>query len=416
MLRTLAFIAVTVFASAALAQPSPPCTLIVGATVHGPGAVRLDNHDVLIRGKSFAAVGVGLDRGGCQVIEAEDKVVTAGFIDPWTAMGLVDIDGEASTVDTDNRALYQDPQQTIRAAVRTSLGFNPRSIPIPVARIAGITSAFSWPSGGLIAGQGFAIDLVGASRQEAIMKDPLGLAVNLGARSESRAAGLFALDIALREAEIWRKQRLAIERNQRAPLKNSELDLEALGEVIAARLPLVVRVDRAAEIESILSVLDGKIQLVLVGAAEAWRLADELARRNVAVIIDPLLFGPGGFDQLGARRDNAALLARAGVAVMVSPMDLHLSKKLRQLVGNAIREGLPWEMGLLAVTEVPARTFGLSDHGKIVAKGRANLVIWSGDPFELSTRVERVFIGGKDVPLESRQTKLFERWRKLPPE
>jgi len=400
--------------------------VLTGATVYAPGAKRLDSFDVRLEGDRITGLGASLPRAACRVLDASGKVITAGFIDAWSTMGLVDIDGEASTVDTDNKALHQDPQNAIRAAVRTSLGFNPRSAPIHVARLAGVTSAIAYPTGGLVAGQGFWIDLAGASRKEAIQKDPVGIMVNLGARTESRATGLFALDVALREAELWRRYKGAIEKNQRVPLLNSALDLEALGEVAAGRMPLVVRVDRAAEIESLFEVLDAVAvgqagkggawtgRLVLVGAAEAWLLAGELAQRKVAVILDPFLYGPGGFDQLAARRDQAALLAKSGVQVMISPMDTHLSKKLRQLVGNAIREGLLWESGLIAVTETPAAVFGLPDHGRIAVGARANLVVWSGDPFELSTRVDHVFIGGREVALVSRQTELFERWRTLP--
>jgi len=419
--------------STALAQDdgggAPSCVILTGATVYAPGAKRLDKTDVRIEGDritGISGVGVGLPQAACRVIDGAGKVITAGFIDAWSTMGLVDIDGEASTVDTDNKALHQDAQNAIRAAVRTSLGLNPRSAPIQVARLAGITSAIAFPTGGLVAGQGFWIDLAGARRKDVIQKDPVGLMVNLGARTESRATSLFALDVALREAELWRRHKGAIEKVQRIPLLNSALDLEALGEVIAGRLPLVVRVDRAAEIESLLEVLDAlegrpiasgaarSGRLVLVGAAEAWLLADELARRGVAVILDPLLYGPGGFDQLAARRDHAALLTKSGVQVMLSPMDTHLSKKLRQLVGNAIREGLSWESGLISVTETPAAVFGLKDHGRLAVGAKANLVVWSGDPFELSTQVHHLFIGGREVALTSRQTELFERWRSLP--
>lgn len=407
-----------------VARAEAPCTVIRGATVYGPGATRLDGHDVHIEGAVIQAVGRDL-RAACRDIDARGLVVTAGFIDPFTSLGLVEIDGEASTVDTENKATHQDGPQLVRAAVKTSWAFNPRSTPIEVARAAGVTSAIVLPTGGVIAGQGFWVDLFGR-REQTISRDPVALMVNLGARGESRASGMFVLDLALREAEVWRRDKRAIEKAQRAPLLTSYLDLEAIERVLAERVPLVVRVDRAADIENLLTLLGGDSAprrggpatknppLVLVGAAEAWLVADRIAAYGAAVVLDPLLYGPGGFDQLAARRDHAAVLAKAGVKVMVSAMDTHLIKKLRQLVGNAIREGLPWEAGLIAVTETPAEVFGMKDHGRVASGARANVVVWSGDPFELSTHVVRVFIGGVEVDLRTRQTRLFERWRTLP--
>lgn len=410
------------------AEPPASCTVITGATVWGPGRsgpTKLDGHGVRLRGPLIDEVSVAandpVESPGCVFIDGRGQIVTAGFIDPFTSLGLLEIDGENTTVDTDNKALHQDTQQLVRAAVKTSLGFNPRSTLIPVARAAGVTSALSWPVGGVIAGQGFWVDLVGhpqARRKDSIRKDPAGLFVQLGARAESRVSALHVLDLALREAAIWRRDQRAIERVQRAPLLTPELDLAALNRLLADNHPLVFRIERAADIEALLETLDAlgvKNPVVLVGASEGWLVADLLKARDVAVILDPLLFGPGGFDQLAARKDHAAMLAKAGVKVMVSPMDTHLIKKLRQLVGNAVREGLPWAEGLRAVTETPAAVFGMAGHGRIAAGARANLVLWSGDPFELSTQAVKVFIDGVDLDLRTRQTELFERWRTLGP-
>lgn len=425
----LATTSIGVFApSRAQAEPPSSCIVITGATVWGPGPTgptKLDGHGLRLRGPLIDEVSVAANdpatSPGCAVVDGRGQLVTAGFIDPFTSLGLLEIDGENTTVDTDNKALHQDDQQLVRAAVKTSLGFNPRSALIPVARVAGVTSALSWPVGGVIPGQGFWVDLVGhaqARRKDSIRKDPAGLFVQLGARGESRVSALHVLDLALGEAAIWRRDRRALERVQRAPLLTPELDLAALDRILTEKVPLVVRVERAADIEALLETLDrlgaGKHPLVLVGASESWLVADLLAEREVAVILDPLLYGPGGFDQLAARKDHAAVLNKAGVKLMVSPMDTHLIKKLRQLVGNAIREGLPWVEGLRAVTETPAEVFGMKGYGRLAAGSRANLVLWSGDPFELSSYAVKVFIDGKDLDLRTRQTELFERWRTLP--
>ena len=124
-----------------------------------------------------------------------------------------------------------------------------------------------------------------------------------------------------------------------------------------------------------------------------------------------------GFDNLGARWDNAALLAEAGVPVIVYEAESGGPRNLRWAAGHAVRNGLPWARALEAVTAAPARAFGLADGaGTLVPGAVADLVVWSGDPFEYSTRAELVLVGGREVPRTSRQAELLERYRRVPPE
>ena len=188
-------------------------------------------------------------------------------------------------------------------------------------------------------------------------------------------------------------------------------ELRAARPLLEGKLPLAVRVDRAADIEALLRLRAALgLRLVLIGGAEAWLLADELAEAQVPVLVDPILNGPESFDKLYARADNAALLARAGVPLMLGSFWTHNVRTLRQVVGNAMRAGLDRAAAMDAVTRVPADTFGLPAHGRLAVGARANVVVWSGDPFELSTDVERVFIGGRAIPLVTRQTRLRDRY------
>ena len=193
-------------------------------------------------------------------------------------------------------------------------------------------------------------------------------------------------------------------------------DLRALLPVARGALPLVVAVDRAADIEALLRLTARTpLRLIILGGAEAWQVAGPLAARRVPVIVDPLLAGPGGFDQLAARPDNAALLAAAGVPVMFGTSSSHHVRKLRQLAGNAVRAGLAPGVALDALTRVPAEAFGLADRGRLEVGARADLALWSGDPFELDTRLVGLWIGGAEQALTSRQTALRDRYRHLPP-
>jgi len=135
----------------------------------------------------------------------------------------------------------------------------------------------------------------------------------------------------------------------------------------------------------------------------------------VPVLVQPLDNIPS-YDALGIRYENAAFLARAGVKVALLETDTHNSRNLRQQAGNAVSYGMTWEQALRAVTLSPAEIFGVADRYGSLEPGKvANVVVWSGDPFEFTTGVEHVFIRGREIPLKSRQTELFERYKKLPP-
>jgi imidazolonepropionase-like amidohydrolase len=145
-------------------------------------------------------------------------------------------------------------------------------------------------------------------------------------------------------------------------------------------------------------------------------VARELASARVPVIVSALRDLPEAFESLGARLDNAALLARAGVSIAISPRESEgpFSRTVRIEAGNAVAHGLPWEAALTAVTRTPAEIFEVSAALGTLAPGRsADLVIWTGDPFEPLTRPRQVFIRGRDVPLRSRQTELRDRYRHL---
>ena len=143
-------------------------------------------------------------------------------------------------------------------------------------------------------------------------------------------------------------------------------------------------------------------------------VADDIAKHKVSVIVDPLENLPARFDRLHSRSDNAALLARAGVRVILSTFDAHQARLLWQRAGNAVRLGMDHDDAIRAVTEAPADAFGLKGYGRLEKGAIGNVVVWSGDPLQTSTRVEHVFIRGKEEPLETRQTLLLNRYRTLP--
>ncbi len=142
-------------------------------------------------------------------------------------------------------------------------------------------------------------------------------------------------------------------------------------------------------------------------------VADALARANVPVLLDALVNLPSNFDQLGARADNAVLLVAAGVEIgfTQSGNATHNARKIRQLAGNAVAQGMDWNAALAALTANPARMFGVSDRvGRIEVGLHADLVLWSGDPLEVTQQAERVWLGGRAHTMQSRQTALRDRY------
>ncbi len=175
----------------------------------------------------------------------------------------------------------------------------------------------------------------------------------------------------------------------------------------------MIYVDRAIDIRrAVAFVRKHGMKPVVAGGVEAWKVADLLARDEVPVLIDSLTNLPGNFDQVGATLENAARLHKAGVVVAFSQSGdgSHTARKLRQTAGNAVAHGLPWEAGLAAITANPAAIFGATDRGRISVGLRADLVLWDGDPLEVSSLPDAMWIGGEAQSMQSRQTLLRDRY------
>jgi imidazolonepropionase-like amidohydrolase len=304
---------------------------------------------------------------------------------------------------------------------------DPRSELIAVNRVEGLTRALVAPraSTGPIAGRAAVIDLggeLGGSPETRAWLHLAPAAVVAGLDEDaaersggSRAAALLRLREALEDARDLAEHREAWENAARRPYAASRLDLEALQPVLTGELPLAVSAHRASDVEAALRLAaDFGLRLVVVGGDEAWIVAAELARAGVPVVLDPLSDLPERFETRGATLDNAARLAAAGVTVAFTTGESHNARNLRQLAGNAVSYGLPWEEGLRAMTANPARIWGVGEsYGTLEPGKEADVVVWDGDPLELTTYPEAVFIRGLEVPPDSRQLRLRDRYRDL---
>ncbi|WP_448131123.1 amidohydrolase family protein [Stenotrophomonas rhizophila] len=383
--------------------------LIRNATVHTAAARgSLEHSDVLIQGGVIRAVGPGLSApAGVAVVDAAGKPLTPALFGGITDIGIEEVSGESATVDSTLKL----EDQPLRPEFDVTLAFNPDSVLIPVARLDGIgfTLLGANTGGGFIAGQGGVMRLDGSA-------DPVGpqaLFIRLGA-SGAELTGTS------RAAQWMLLEQMVSEARGRVPADSPHALLTPAGRATLARYlagqgRIVVQVDRAADIRQLLRwAAREKVRIAIAGGAEAWRLAPQLAQAGVPVFVDGLGNLPSSFDQLGATLQNAARLKAAGVPVSFAQRDdaSHNARKMRQLAGNAVANGLPWDDGLAGLTRVPAQALGVGDRLGTIEPGKlADLVLWEGDPLDVGHYAEQVWLGGRAMPMRSRQTDLRDRYQ-----
>ncbi|MDQ3949899.1 MAG: amidohydrolase family protein [Gemmatimonadota bacterium] len=417
--RTLVALAATGLVTVAQAARAQTVA-ITGARVFPVSGPPIDNATVLIRGGRIAAVGANVAiPADARRVDAAGRWVTPGLVDAMTALGAYEIGAVNNTVDIRPRG-----RESIAASFRVWLGLNPSSVLLTPARNDGVTSVGVAPSGGLIAGQAAIIDLVSStSTLDMVRRAPVAMVAQVGppqgAGIATRGELIDRLREVLADARTFSRRRAEFERRQTREFAASRLDLEALLPVVEGRLPLIVETDKAADIEGALGIAqEFGLRLIVAGGAEAWMLANRLAAARVPVLTNATNNIPSSFATLGSRQENAALLRRAGVTVALigGPTEAFNVRNIRQEAGNAVAYGMPWEEALRAVTLVPATLLGVADRiGSLEVGKDANVVVWSGDPFEFTTVAERVFIRGREIAEPSRQDMLMERYRSLPP-
>jgi len=347
------------------------------------------------------------------LIDATGKHITPGLINASTQLGLVEIGAAASTVD------YSTKNEQQGASFNIAPALNFRSTLIPQNRINGLTRAIVRPAGGtsIFHGQGSAITLLserqGAVSEQVAQYASYGIA-GANISGGSRASAYSVLDKALDEANYLRHNR-----NQYKPgfvwnFSQSLQDLDALKAVLEKKIPLVISVHRSDDIMQMIALAKKhSIRLIIAGASEAWMVANQIARAKVPVIMDPILNLPDSFESLSIRLDAAAILNDAGVKLAFTGVDwqsTHNAYLVRQSAGNAVAYGMPAEDAIKAITINTAEIFGIKNYGQISVGMETDIVVWDGDPLELTTNADVVLIKGNNQPLVSRATRLRDRY------
>ena len=395
---------------------------IVGGKVYPVSGAAIENGTVVITNGRITAVGTNVPiPAGAQRIDATGKIVTPGFVNSSTQLGVQEIGFGGPPTDPSARG-----KDNIAAAFTVWEGLNPNSVLLAPARKEGITSFVIIPTGGLISGQAALADVVPGTTSDMIIRAPVAMVAEIGSAQQAGLGSRGELIVKLREvledARYFRTHRDAFDRAQTRPFAASRLDLQALIPVIEGRLPLLISADRESDIDAAMRLArEYNVKLMIGGGAEAWMMADKLAAARIPVLTGAMNNIPADFASLGQRQENAGLLRKAGVQVALignaggGDEEAFNVRNLKQEAGNAVAYGMTWDDALRAVTLAPAEIFGVADRvGSLQAGREGNVVVWSGDPFEFTSRAEHVFVHGREYNEKTRQDLLIERYRNLP--
>ncbi|GAA4007359.1 amidohydrolase family protein [Sphingomonas humi] len=438
--------------AAASAPASAQTIAVTGGTVAlGDGSAPIVGGTVVIRDGRVVAAGQGVAvPAGAQVIDATGKWVTPGIVAGFSRLGLVDVDGVRAANDESSSGAFS-------AALDATTALNPAGAPIAVNRAEGVTRAIVAPSTGknIFAGQGALID-TGAD-SEPVTRARLFQFVELGENAAeiaggSRAAAHALLRNALREARQIAggsgaspstaargsddpsadpvvanpNESRSYDARRNNDVLLTRYDAVALVPVVQGRQLLVVHAERAADLRQVMALKRDfpRLKLVIVGADEGWTVARDLAASGIPVIASALSDLPAQFEQLAATQSNVGRMRAAGVKVAIGTInddEQRMAFRARWYAGNLVglskvpgATGLSWGEALAAITSGPAEAMGLGgDVGSLRPGRRGDLVIWNGDPLDNLSAAEAVFIDGVRQPLETRQTKLRDRYRSL---
>ncbi len=416
-LLTLAASAIAIVAAPVFAQD----VAITGATVAtGDGSEPVANATVVVQGGRVVAAGADVAvPAGVPVLDGEGMWVTPGLFASITNIGLEDVGAvsESNDIDADDSPFH--------AALDVAPAINPAAQDFGYSRAGGVTRASVTPGAGsgIFAGQGAVVDL--GADYDAVRHPRAFQWVEMGERGARLAGGSRTSVHAMVRNALFEAARYdeTGERDDDAML--TRFDAAALVPVVRGEQTLYVRVERASDILSAIALRNEfpDLDMVIVGATEGWMVADRIAASGVPVIAAALRDLPASFEQLAATQSNVGRMVDAGVTVAIAQYDSsgEHPRNLPQMAGNLVAlnnvpgaSGLTWGEAFAAITSVPAQVAGLGGRVGVLAEGaHGDLVLWDGDPLEISSAPLRVWIDGIEQPLDNHQTRLRERYRTL---
>lgn len=408
------------------AQGATETVALVGATAHPMSGPAVPDATIVVRDGRIVSVGSGAPPAGATTVNLAGKHVYPGYVSADSVIGLTEIGAVDMTND------YQETGQ-LNANVRAEVAINTDSELIPVARVNGVTSAHVIPRGGAVAGTSAVVRLDGWTWEDMTIRAPVGLHVIWPRMSLSRAwwetrseeeqkkardEAIEAIGRAFDEARaFWTASKAQGQAG--AARQDRDLQWEAMGKALDGDLPVFVHASSLGQIQAALKFLDNQriTRAVIVGGTDAWRVADDLKRRDIAVITQSTLDMP---ERQHEPYDQAftlpAKLAKAGVRFAIGGgTNASNERNLPYVAAMAAAFGLPKDEALKAITLYPAQILGVADRVGSLEPGKsADFVVTNGDPLEITTAVEEVWIAGRAIPMESKQTRLFEKYDSKP--
>ena len=431
MRRSAVSILLLAWTAAAAAQDkataSPRTFSIVGATIHPVSGPDVAGGTIVVRDGKIASISPGTaPEPGAPVVDGKGKHVYPSLFPPMTVLGLEEIDAVRATLDKQELG-------GINPAARADVAINYDSELLPVARSGGVLVAGVTPIGGIIAGTAVATKLDGWTREDATLKAPAAITIywpdlrinrspdasrTVKKQEKTRDEALERLNEAFRDARAYGKARAA-EKTAGVPRHDFDPRLDALLPAIDGAIPVVVHAQRLAQIRDAMKwASEEKLRLVIWGGADAWRMADELAKAGVPVILEsPLVLPVREDDPYDAQFADAGVLDRAGVRVAFNDGgdDASNVRNFPQLAAMAVAYGYPREKALASLTLEPARILGVDGRIGSLEPGKdATFILTDGDILDLRTRVVGAYIDGRALDLSDRQKRLYERYRNRP--
>ncbi len=410
------------FPAAAQTEDKTEVTAIVGARIVPVTGPVIESGSILIKDGKIVDIGANISiPSGAKVIEAKGLIAYPGMIDSYSWLGLEEISGVRATVD--NRETGRiNPQVKAIEALRYD------SMHIPIARANGIVAAVVAPSGGLISGQSTLVKLDGWTNREMVIKESLAMIIELPTlrRSRGEFAGfrgqqpqvttektLDELRQIFQKARMYEKRREAARKNILLPPPDFDEASHFLLPVVKGELPVIFSVHADKDIlQTIKFVKEEKIKAIFYGVEQGFKVAKEIKEAGIPCLIGSLYSLPpvweDGYDALFI---NPVILNQAGVKIAFSSSSASAAKDLPYHAAKAAAFGLKPEEALKAVTIYPAEIFGVDKLlGSLEPGKTASIVLADGDLLELGTKIQKVFIDGKEVSLENRYTELLKKF------
>ncbi|MGH7729932.1 MAG: amidohydrolase family protein [Candidatus Eiseniibacteriota bacterium] len=398
-----------------------------GATVHTVSGPVLHDATVVVTDGKIAAVGSGIAvPAGATTVPCGGKHIYPGMISANTVLGLIEVNSVLGTND-------QTETGNVNPNIRAEVQINPESDLLPVTRVNGVTCVLTVPRGGAISGTSALIHLDGWTHEDMTVAKPVGLHVNWPSlninrawwetRSEedqkkAREEAIQAIRDAFENARAYWTARGA-EGKRGVPRHDRDVKWDAMGRALRGEIPVMFHANALNQIRSVLRFVDEQklTRVVLVGGTDAWRVADELKARDIAVVTaSPSSLPSRSYEAYDEGMTLPAKLHAAGVRFCVS--DAGGSTNARNLpyeASMAAAYGLPREEALKSITLYPAQILGVADRLGSIEPGKiADLIVTNGDPLEITTQVEQVYLSGRPVSMETRHTRLFQKYDRRP--